>query len=416
MNNKLKVVWICHLSNDKLRKSLSFDKTSLLALLRRIFNRYKFIDFAQWNTNAIIEFEKYNDIELHVISPHSKILHKTQDFIINGVNYHIFRSETESLFWLVFNRIFNKTTFRKNSKIINDIINNVKPDIIHLIGAENPYYGEAILHIDNHVPLIVSLQTLLKDPIVLNNYPQFKNKQAYRVVTESKIIEKVDYIGTKIEHFRNIIKKEINSNAKFLDISLAVGEDITISDYKKEYDFVYFAANISKAVDWALEAFVIAKQKYPNITLHVVGGYNSDFMSNIKNRMKELGLGNEVDFSGLMPTHDDVIDEVRKARFALLPIKSDLITGTIREAMSNGLPVVTTITPATPELNAMRESILLSEKGDFKAMADNMCKLLFDAGYAKQLQQNAAQTVYERYSNETAMKEWREVYYEILRK
>lgn len=416
MNDKLKIVWICHLSNESLRRHLVFDKMSPLILLRCIFNRGKFIDFAQWNTNAIIEFEKYDDIELHIITPHTRVSKKLQEFTINGVYYHVFKSETDSFFSFLYGYFFTKTTFEKNSKIINDIINRLNPDIIHLIGAENPYYGESVLYIENKSPLIVSLQTLLKDPIVLNNYPQFMNTQAHRVMTESKIIKKADYIGSKIEHFRNIISKEISPKAKFLDMSLAVGEDITISEYKKEYDFVYFASDISKAIDWALEAFAIAKKQYLGITLCVVGGCSVGLMVDIKKRMKELGVDKNVVFTGLLPTHEDVIEEIRKARYALLPIKSDLISGSIREAIANGLPVVTTITPDTPKLNKKRESVLLSEKEDFKAMADNMCKLLSDADYAKQIQQNAIQTISERNNNEKAMKEWRERYYEILKR
>ena len=94
-------------------------------------------------------------------------------------------------------------------------------------------------------------------------------------------------------------------------------------------------------------------------------------------------------FCGPLPTHDDVIKQIRKSRFAILPLKIDLISGTIREAMANGLPVVTTITPATPKLNETRESVLLSEKGDFKAMAENMLWLINDNEVAIKLKKNS---------------------------
>lgn len=416
-NKKIKVVWICYVSNQQIREKLNYYKWTPIALIRKALGKIIFSDYGKWNSNAIKEFEKIDDIDLHIISPHMYISY-LHEFVINNVSYHIINSEDDNFMEIIRTRLLKKrrTNYNKNAKKINKLVEKINPDIVHMIGVEIPFYGEAGLLLSEKRPFIINLQTLVNDPDFLNNYFIGKEKYEYLAKLEEKLIKKADYIGTKIDFFRNIILQKIKPNAKFLDISLAVGEDITISNYKKEYDFVYFAVNISKAVDWALEAFAIAKQQYPNITLHVVGGYSSDLMSNIKNRMQELGLGNEVDFTGLMPTHDDVIEEVRKARFALLPLKIDQISGTVREAMSNGLPVVTTITPATPKLNEKRESVLLSEKEDFKAMADNMCKLLSDANYAKQIQQNAAQTIYERYSNETAMKEWRERYYEILKK
>lgn len=414
--DKLKVVWICHLSNPRIREYIKFSKWSLSAIVRQLLGKTSITDFAQWNANAIREFEKFEDVELHVVAPFFNIS-GIQEFKINGIYYHFFHTEDDNIVNKLYYKLSKKikTSYSKNSKRIINIIDKINPDIIHLIGAENPYYSESVLYLNNKIPLIVSLQTLMNDPNFKNNYPISQEVYNYISELEQKIIVRADYIGSKVEHFRAIIREKINPNAKFLDMTLAVGEDIAINDYKKEYDFIYYAADISKAVDYALEAFAIAKQKYPNITLHIVGGYSSDYIERIKNRMNELGLGDEIDFTGRLATHDDVIEEVRKARFAVLPLKVDLISGTIREAMANGLPVVTTITPATPELNVMRKSILLSEKGDFKAMADNMCKLLSDAGYAKQLQQNAAQTVYEKYSNETAMKEWRERYYEIVK-
>lgn len=415
MNRKIKVVWICHLSNSQIRERLKFAEWTPNVIFRRITKKLHMTDYASWNTKAIREFEKFNDIDLHIVSSHPYI-NGTQTFVINNVNYHFFENEEDSFSEILRFKISNKTktSFNRNSKTILKLVQGIQPDLVHVIGAENPHYGEATLLLPEQTPLIVSLQTLMNDPDFLTNYSISRESYLYRSTIEKQIILRANYIGSQIEHFRKLIKNNINEGAKFLDISLAVGEDITISDYPKSYDFVYFAADISKAIDYAIEAFAIAKQKYPNITLHVVGGFSDSLMSSLRQRMHELNLGNEVDFTGHLETFDDVLNEVRKARFALLPLKIDQISGTIRESMANGLPVVTTITPATPKLNEKRESVLLSKKGDFQSMADNMCRLLADETFAKKIQQNAVTTLNEKYSNTTAMKKWRESYYQIL--
>lgn len=411
----IKVVWICHLSNIKIREHLKFDKWTPLAIIRRITRRNNIADFAIWNTNAICEFEKFKDIELHIIAPHYQIS-GLQEFNLNGIHYHFYESEEDNLLSILKFRISKKikTSYSKNTKIICNLINIIKPDLIHLIGAENPYYCESALYLPSNIPLIVSLQTLMGDPDFIKNYPISKELYNYRSNLESSIIQKADYIGSKVENFRKIIQKEIAPNAIFLNMSLAVGENINYSKCEKKYDFIYFAADISKSIDYALEAFALAKQQFPDITLHVVGGYSDTFMHQIQIQMKELNLGNEVTFTGRLATHDDVIKEIRKAKFALLPLKIDLVTNTIRESMANGLPVITTITPATPKLNAKRECVLLSAKEDFKAMAHNMCKLLNDKKFATSIQQNAFLYMMERCNNEAVMNEWRIRYYEIL--
>ena len=53
------------------------------------------------------------------------------------------------------------------------------------------------------------------------------------------------------------------------------------------------------------------------------------------------------------------------------------------------------------------------EKGDFKAMADNMIKLLSDEDFVNQIKENIKLTVDEMYNNTAAMDEWRKQYYNI---
>ena len=121
---------------------------------------------------------------------------------------------------------------------------------------------------------------------------------------------------------------------------------------------------------------------------------------------RDDGEGENVRFEGKLPTHDDVLRQIKLSRFAVLPMKIDLVTGTIREAMANGIPVVTTITPASPNLNVKRESVLLSEKGDFQAMADNMLRLLRDKDFADRIREIALITAEERESNQEIVSQW----------
>ena len=132
----------------------------------------------------------------------------------------------------------------------------------------------------------------------------------------------------------------------------------------------------------------------------IIGDYLPEFKEQLEKRLSDNDLLGNVVFTGRLATHNDVIDGIQKARFALLPLKVDLVSGTIREAMAVGLPVVTTITPLTPSLNEKRESLLLSKTGDHSAMADNMIKLLEDESLAKTLADNALTTYKEEYDNQ----------------
>lgn len=412
---KIKVAWICQISNQQIRNKLKFYKYTPMALLRMFYGNIFQHDCAKWNTNAIEEFEKFDDIELHIISPHLYIS-RLQEFSINNIHYHIFNSEDDNVIDVLKTRVLKKkrTNYNKNSKTINRLIERINPDIVQMIGAENPFYSESALLLSRKRPFIITLQTLMNDPDFLANYPITEESYNYRSEIERKIIVKADYIASKVLLFRKIIKDKIKPDAIFLDMNLAVGEKVMENNDDRSYDFVYFAADISKAVDYTIEVFALTKKKHPDITLLVVGGYSDSLMQQLKVRMRELDLGDEIKFIGRPNTHADVMKEIRKARFAVIPLKIDLISCTIRESMANGLPVVTTITPSTPSLNRDRNCILLSEKYDYQAMADNMCLLLENPELVSELIENSTKTINEKYSNASFMKDWRDEYYKIL--
>lgn len=418
VEKKLKVVWICHFSNSKIRAHIRFSRFYYLRVIKKLLGRPfgEWQDMAVWVSNAIREFEKFDDVELTVVFPHAGIVGKKQEFSIDGVNYKCFRSEDDSLWWHIKQRFIkrNSCNYIENRRIIRQWVSDISPDVIHLIGAENPYYSMSAYDFPDNIVSVVSLQTLMSDPAFKKNYPIGKEEYDYRVGIEKSIICKCKYIATPITQFREIIKKDICPTASFLDMTLAVGQDVDKSPTHKEYDFVYFAANINKAADYAIEAFALAFAKKPDITLNISGSYSPDYKQVLDRRIEELGIKDNVFFTGAQPSHDDVLRQIRKSRYALLPLKVDLISGTIREAMACGLPVVSTITPATPQLNEDRECVLLSPPGDFTAMAQNMISLISDSSYASHIRDNAYITIQEKYSNTRFMRGWHDSYFEII--
>jgi glycosyltransferase involved in cell wall biosynthesis len=238
------------------------------------------------------------------------------------------------------------------------------------------------------------------DPSFEKNYPISHDMYLYRSSVEVNVIKRADYIGSTIKKMKNVIVQDVKSDAVFLKSNLAIGEKIFDKHVEKKFDFVYYAANISKAFDLALEGFAIAHERIPNITLLVVGAYDAEYKNKMDARIKELSLEKVITFTGRLPTHDDVLNKIRESRFALIPLKIDIISGTIRESMANGLPVVTTITDGgTPMLNETRETVLLSPIGDHEALANNMLRLLNDSELASRLKKNGYIRIQERYSN-----------------
>ncbi len=414
---KIKVVWVCNFSNSLVVERLSFRLGLLNTLLRHLLGRTKAIDtsdFGVWITNGIAEFEQFDDIELHVVAPYHFLRPTVQEFEEKGIFYHFFSDERYTLLGSIRTKYINPIhlSYKRNRYYISKAIKKIQPDIIHIIGAENPYYAMAIHDIPKTIPTIVQLQTLMNDPGFLNNYPIDKKTLKHRSAEELRVINRADFIGTRDVKYIDVIKSSIKPDAKFLDIMLATGETAHYADDKKEFDFVYFASNISKAGDLALEAFGLAHKQNPSITLDVVGGSEYDTQESFRGIIAKYGIAENVSFEGRLKTHHDVITQIRKSRIALLPLRVDLTSGTIREAMANGLPVLTTDTgdQGTRRLNNNRRSVLISPIGNHQALSDNMLLLLENKSLANELKSNAFESLKESYNNSKAMKEWADAY------
>jgi glycosyltransferase involved in cell wall biosynthesis len=415
----MKVLWICHFSNPQVREKLNLTVSFIEALARKLLKipQKQWNDFAAWITNGIEEFEKFDDIELHVVSPHYGIKKRIDSFELNGIFYHFFKPDDDSIIKKM-RRYISKnieSDYEGNRKVISSLIESINPDVIHMYGAENPYYSISALDIDlRKYPLMVSLQTLMSDSAFLENYPIDNRSYNFRSSIEQKIIKRIDYIGSSVQKYRQIIWSSYNPKAIFFKTYLAVEEKVDIINMDKKYDFVFFAASINKHADIAVEAFALASKTIPGLTLNIIGGTPEPFTGELKARINELGIANCVFFSGMLPTHQDVLKQIQLSRFAILPLKVDGVSGTIREAMFAGIPIVSTITRSTPDLNVNRESLLLSKQGDFEGMAFNMVRLVQSPELAFRLRSNALITAQEKWNNNCSMSQLIEVYKAII--
>lgn len=420
---KIKVALICLMSNSDIRDRLPLKMGTAEKLIRKACGKSTkpfLADMYIWNTNLIEEIRSYTDkVEMHVIAPYPYLAKPIYEYDDRGVYYHFFRNRE----WDATHEIARKffpfaldTSYKAYRKQISSFVQDIKPDIVHVVGIENPYYAAAGLDCPSSIPLMVQLQTLMIDPVFKENYPISEKSYQHRSSYERQLLERADYICTSVEHFVDIIDKNVNHHAKFINTVLPLAEPVNIdNDVRKEFDFVYYAANINKAADLAIEGFILASQQIPGITLDVVGAYDGDFKKQLEDRLESNGLLDKVTFEGRLPTHDDVLGQIRKSRFALLPLKIDLVSGTIRESMANGLPVITTITQGTPALNKDNENVLLSSIGDHQALAENMVRLYNDNQLQARLRSNGAEYMTKKFSNQVIVKKWVDTYCAVAR-
>lgn len=414
---KLKVAYICHVSNTQIRSNLKLSNLKFENLIRKILGKRKvqYRDYSIWNTLCFKEMEKIEDIELHAIIPHPGMKETTQEFTINGIHYHCFRQRSERIEFLLNRSKDLKQHYIFNRKHISNFINKIKPDVINIIGAEGVFYSLSAFDIDTkQYPILLAMQTALSDPDFAKLYPMDKHTYTQLVDIEQELFKRVQYIGTDVNWYREIAHR-YNPQLKDVRFHFCTNTIFNINkEVPKEYDFVYYAACINKAGDDAILAFSKAYKKNKSITLNLIGQYDPCYYEHLRKILIKEGVNlKNVTFSGYYPSHQEALQQVVRSRFALVPIKIDIISGTVREAMTLGLPIVTFKTKGTPSLNKNSACVLLSEIGDYDDMANNMLKLIESPKLANKLRQNALAYVKDNWDTTKNIKLLADTYHAI---
>lgn len=390
--SKIKIAWICHFSNKKVRENLPLSSLWFVNVLRFILGKKgklsPNIDFAPWISVLIKEFEKIDDVELHVIAPHIGLKKLTCTFEMNGVYYHFFKPGLSQILVIVLRVVFRRQErkYRINRFLVKGFLKNIKPDIVNLIGAENPLYSITALDIKD-TPMYVLLQTVLATPF--NNKLNYK-VDVERLAVENAIFLNAKYFGTAARAYNDCVLK-VNPNAIVFEFWFPVENPPDIEDIGKEFEFVFFANQLteSKGVEDAIEAFAIVARKFKNARLNIIGSCSAAYKDLLVSKISDLGLDENIVFSSYFSLHSEMFKQVKKAKIALLPHKIDVIAGTIREAMFLGLPVITYKTTGTPFLNSEKQTVLISDIGDISGLAQNMIMLLSSPVLDQSLTHNA---------------------------
>lgn len=169
----------------------------------------------------------------------------------------------------------------------------------------------------------------------------------------------------------------------------------------KKYDAL-FVGSLTKAkgVDILLKAINILKEKYQKEIKAVIVG-KGDLEEELKELVKELGIGEEVEFLGV---RRDIGRLMKSAKLFVLPSRWEGLPLTILEAMSSGAGIIATKVGGIPEvIQNGKEGVLISSE-DPEALAKAIAELLKDRELRVKLGINAYKRVKEGYSIEVYTK------------
>lgn len=415
--DKIKVVWICHFSNSQTRAKMKLSSNRFLyRLIKKTTGKeaknIEYKDIAPWISILIQEFEKFDNVELHVISPQVGLKRLFTEFEINGIFYHFYTPDISLFLSALIKNVKLWLKYQPGSPIVKRFIKKIKPDIVNLIGAENYYHSCVVLDLKD-MPILSTCQTIYTNPqrLIFNqNADKTKNW-----AIELLIQQKLKYFGCGGRMHRDLLL-ENNPDAIVFRSYLPAKMPPTVEEQVKEYDFVCFAAGHggNKGTEDAIKALAIVKKSKQDVTLNIVGRCSIEVQKSLNLLILDLGLSENVVFHGYFVEHDDMFRQVKKSSFAVLPVSMDIISSTTREAMFLGLPVITYKTSGTPLLNKDKECVLLADIGDINKIAENMILLLESESLAEVLTINSKEYIELNFNNSFEAKNLVDTYSAII--
>lgn len=260
------------------------------------------------------------------------------------------------------------------------------PYIVSLRGADVPGYSERFTFL---YPLI--------RPIVVCVW-----KHAARVVSNSQGLKRLAQESSSdipIDVIYNGIDTDVFSPSSFVPT--------------KEEVRLLCASRLStrKGFVFVIEAVGMLAPKFPALRLTIAGG-SGNAETDLKKKVKELGLGDKITFTGEY-NHEQLLTIQRSSDIFVFPSFNEGMSNSMLEAMACGLPVIMTPTGGAQELIRDGENGFLVAFGDARDIASKIEQLLIDPQKRRQMSVKSRETALSMRWENVAW-QYQAVYLEII--
>lgn len=275
----------------------------------------------------------------------------------------------------------------KGFKFWKYVIDDFKPDLIHIHGSESmiPYQ---LCHLKTSAPKYLTLQGVLSNyykdylaaiepaTIIRNitlrdivRHRSIFDDQAMakkKSVAEIEMLNNVDYIGGRTL-WDKTSAMAVNPDVRYIYSPEMIREEFYSSDrwnvkqIKRHRIFMHQGFKPIKGLHFLLEAMNVLQKKYPDVELYM-SGTNVMKNSTVKDRLlqpgyvrylfkkiKEYGLQDKIHFTGVLSA-GQIVDELKKTNVMVLPSAIENSPNSLVEAQLVGVPCVASHVGGVPEM------------------------------------------------------------------
>lgn len=357
-------------------------------------------------------------------------------FTKDGVQYYVIPQNR----WLekagVFEASLTRAYLRKCAAIIEDF----KPDLIHVHGTER-FYGLVKARGLTRVPMALSIQGLLGPcsrntfggltwrEILATHRPMdlvrgdcaWSSARRFRrgVATEEAVIRSADVVLGRTD-WDAAQTWALAPNRRYMRVGELLRPEFHDAQWRldtcrRQSIMVTNARDPMRGFDTILEAMVLLRATFPDVRVCLAAGLGAgSYARHLQKKIAHLGLQDRVELLGYLDA-PELVARLRQSHCFVIASHMENSPNSLCEAMLVGMPCVASFVGGIPSLVSDGRSGLMFSPGDASALAGRIKDVLENDELASGLSQEARKVALERHAPQKVVSELMNAYQTLLR-
>lgn len=339
----------------------------------------------------------------------------------------------------------------KNICTIQETIENINPDIIHIWGLESFWgslyakgyiKGKVILEVQGLMkpcyevfwaglnPFSVVMKTLCVRDIVYPNSRLLRGRKAFKFRSQQSeyVLSNCNTISTQSRWVRDQIKFLIGKQCKVYNTLRPIRQEFwDASPWQAHRNSCRIFTSMSyylpfKGIHVLIQAVALLKQKYSNVLLEIAGVEEKDtiwyrqfaYIKLLIKLAKKMGVIDNVKFVGRLSA-SEIICHLHACDVFVNPSFVESYSASTAEALAVGVPTVVAYSGAMPDFSVNKKVSLYYSPMDYADCAAKITTMIENDKVRNELTENAKNEVKNLCGSESVKKVQLAIYNEVLK-
>lgn len=308
----------------------------------------------------------------------------------------------------------NITAYSRMKKEWISLLNEIHPDIVHVnccwlpCSAFTQKWAQRLGY-----KVVLTPHGMLEPWIISRHY--WTRKVPALLLYQKAAIKNADCLHATAESEKNnLLKLGYNNKIEIVANGIDVDNITMKNNWERKKKILFLSrVHVKKGIEFLLEAVAILKEQLADYTINIAGEGDADYITSLKNKVKELGIEKLIHFCGGV-YRENKWKLFREADVFVLPTYSENFGIVVGEALACGTPVITTKGTPWEELNTEHcgwwtEVGTKATKEALSSFLDLSIDKLKEMGY------NGRRLIENKYSTKKIAQDMYSLYNKILR-